>query len=76
MAPTPMAGATPLPPGPAPQPPGCDDQLPPPPALATAPPTRLERGEVLGQGAVGRVFRGRLHDQPAVIKEAGSIMSS
>eukprot|EP00434_Breviolum_minutum_P015329 symbB.v1.2.013510.t1/scaffold795.1/size259473/2 len=60
-----------LPPGPAPQPPGCDDKLPAPPPLPNAPLARLERGVLLGKGAVGRVFAGWLQERPVVFKEAG-----
>lgn len=59
-------------PGPAPQPPGIDDELPLPPPLPTtsAFAALLERKELLDHGAVGNVFRARMSGVELVLKEA------
>lgn len=59
-------------PGPAPQPPGIDDELPLPPPLPTtsAFAALLERKELLDHGAVGNVFRARMSGLELVLKEA------
>lgn len=59
-------------PGPAPQPPGIDDELPLPPPLPTtsAFAAVLERKELLDHGAVGNVFRARMSGLELVLKEA------
>ena len=65
-----------LPPGPAPQPPGIDDKLPLPPPLPTTAALGLERKELLGQGAVGNVFRAHFRGVELVVKEANGEASA
>ena len=65
-----------LPPGPAPQPPGIDDELPLPPPLPTTAALVLERKELLGQGAVGNVFRAHFRGVELVVKEANGEASA